>query len=436
MENDTSFPRKCGFCRHRFVSRQDRIDHIADHFKKGKCMLDWNDDVDDNDDSTDDNDDDDDNRPDGNDFQGSGSSSDQHDPRNQPDPKPDGDDHSDDNQGGYKSFAGFGDFQFSTFGTGDAREHSSGADQQSSLDQMLTQSQSAKLQSEQCSNHQQAASGLVHTKGSILQSADPSEECQEEQNPIVKQVSGHDEAAGDNTNALARNVVTGNLPEDADLSMIPRDNHEKLKWRPRYIGGKCEYTPNLSTTEIEAEKHESNLEIAYILNLQRLLGKIAESGDRKYSVEGQRRRMSEAERLVGLSRPYPAPSIQPLSASAYDDPVSHEGTREPTSTLLEGVFALARLLYPEEFISSDQKASEGRLCFSSSRAQESSQILAEVPIIRKDSHQIIIDISQHAVQQLIIATGVLMSEDKLHWNEKSILNLLAQVPQVITKHLT
>lgn len=63
---DTSLPqaaRKCGFCTHRFVSRQDRIDHIAEHFKNGKCMLDWNED--DSNDSDDMNDDDDSNdRPD------------------------------------------------------------------------------------------------------------------------------------------------------------------------------------------------------------------------------------------------------------------------------------------------------------------------------------------------------------------------------------
>jgi serine/threonine protein kinase len=68
--SDTEFPRQCGFCRHRFASRQDRIDHIADHFKQGKCMLDWNDgDVSDADD-TDDNDNDDDDRPSGDGFDG------------------------------------------------------------------------------------------------------------------------------------------------------------------------------------------------------------------------------------------------------------------------------------------------------------------------------------------------------------------------------
>jgi hypothetical protein len=41
--SETEFPRRCGFCKHRFASRQERIDHIAEHFKQGKCMLDWND---------------------------------------------------------------------------------------------------------------------------------------------------------------------------------------------------------------------------------------------------------------------------------------------------------------------------------------------------------------------------------------------------------
>jgi hypothetical protein len=43
VSSETEFPRKCGFCKHRFTSRQERIDHIAEHFKQGKCMLDWND---------------------------------------------------------------------------------------------------------------------------------------------------------------------------------------------------------------------------------------------------------------------------------------------------------------------------------------------------------------------------------------------------------
>jgi len=69
--SETEFPRKCGFCRHRFESRQERIDHIAGHFKQGKSMLEWRDEED-NDDSADDDDDND--RPDGDSFDGAPSS--------------------------------------------------------------------------------------------------------------------------------------------------------------------------------------------------------------------------------------------------------------------------------------------------------------------------------------------------------------------------
>lgn len=71
--SETEFPRKCGFCRHRFASRQERIDHIADHFKQGKCMLDWRDD-DENNDADDSTDDDNDDRPSGDGFDSSPSS--------------------------------------------------------------------------------------------------------------------------------------------------------------------------------------------------------------------------------------------------------------------------------------------------------------------------------------------------------------------------
>ncbi|CAI6339647.1 unnamed protein product [Periconia digitata] len=64
VHSDTAFPRKCGFCTHRFTSRQDRIDHIADHFKDGKSMLEWNDNDSNDSDNTDDDDDNNDGRPD------------------------------------------------------------------------------------------------------------------------------------------------------------------------------------------------------------------------------------------------------------------------------------------------------------------------------------------------------------------------------------
>ena len=82
VETETTFPRKCGFCPKRFVNRQERIDHIADHFKKGKCMLDW----DDSDESDDFNNDDSDDSPADDDGEGSDSrsSGDKQNPENSP----------------------------------------------------------------------------------------------------------------------------------------------------------------------------------------------------------------------------------------------------------------------------------------------------------------------------------------------------------------
>jgi hypothetical protein len=70
VSSETEFPRKCGFCKHRFESRQERIDHIAEHFKQGKCMLDWNDS--DDSDNSDNTDNDDDDRPSDDDSDSSG----------------------------------------------------------------------------------------------------------------------------------------------------------------------------------------------------------------------------------------------------------------------------------------------------------------------------------------------------------------------------
>lgn len=70
--SETEFPRRCGFCTHRFASRQERIDHIAEHFKQGKCMLDWNDS--DEGGSSDNTDDDDNDRPSDDDSDNSGPS--------------------------------------------------------------------------------------------------------------------------------------------------------------------------------------------------------------------------------------------------------------------------------------------------------------------------------------------------------------------------
>jgi len=84
VETEATFPRKCGFCPKRFVNRQERIDHIADHFKKGKCMLDWND-SDESDDFNDYDDDSDDSPADDNgEGSDSRSSGDKQNPENNP----------------------------------------------------------------------------------------------------------------------------------------------------------------------------------------------------------------------------------------------------------------------------------------------------------------------------------------------------------------
>ncbi|KAJ4358102.1 uncharacterized protein N0V89_002681 [Didymosphaeria variabile] len=121
VHSDTSLPqaaRKCGFCSHRFVSRQDRIDHIAEHFKNGKCMLDWNEDESkDSDDMNDDDDDDD--RPDSGGF-GNGKPlfPPQNDPRGSGSgPK----DNGNEGNGSQPPQSGFYQFQVSQFADSDSR---------------------------------------------------------------------------------------------------------------------------------------------------------------------------------------------------------------------------------------------------------------------------------------------------------------------------
>lgn len=119
MCSETEFPRRCGFCRHHFVSRQERIDHIADHFKQGKCMLDWNEDVVDGHDSDNTDDDDDDDRPSGDGFDGSRPSypPPRSDPRGDPSSKYyDGSGSSD--SGGQPPNGGFFKFKLSQFEEG------------------------------------------------------------------------------------------------------------------------------------------------------------------------------------------------------------------------------------------------------------------------------------------------------------------------------
>ncbi|CAO2657923.1 Nn.00g071830.m01.CDS01 [Neocucurbitaria sp. VM-36] len=127
--SETEFPRKCGFCRHRFVSRQERIDHIADHFKHGKCMLDWKEEADDDSHDSDSADDDDD-PPSGDGFDGS-------EPSNQPPRDPRGGAGSKyygGGNGGSGSDAqaphgGFFQFQLSQLNEGDSGSQLTSADQ-------------------------------------------------------------------------------------------------------------------------------------------------------------------------------------------------------------------------------------------------------------------------------------------------------------------
>ncbi|KAF1830831.1 hypothetical protein BDW02DRAFT_572611 [Decorospora gaudefroyi] len=114
--SETEFPRKCGFCRHRFTTRQERIDHIADHFKQGKCMLDWRDEDIDSHDS--DNGDDGDDRPSGDDFDGEPPQQPPYsDPRDDSDSKYSGSGASNGSSGtGQSSQGGFFQFQLSQLG--------------------------------------------------------------------------------------------------------------------------------------------------------------------------------------------------------------------------------------------------------------------------------------------------------------------------------
>ncbi|EFQ94783.1 hypothetical protein PTT_07438 [Pyrenophora teres f. teres 0-1] len=112
--SETEFPRKCGFCRHRFESRQERIDHIANHFKQGKCMLDWRDDEDDeNDDSAGDDDD----HSNGDGFNGAPSSQQPpFDPRGDNNSKYFGNNGSSSGSSGQQPQGGFFQFQLSQLG--------------------------------------------------------------------------------------------------------------------------------------------------------------------------------------------------------------------------------------------------------------------------------------------------------------------------------
>ncbi|KAF1966647.1 hypothetical protein BU23DRAFT_560059 [Bimuria novae-zelandiae CBS 107.79] len=198
VHSDTTLPahaRKCGFCTHRFVSRQDRIDHIADHFKNGKCMLDWSED-DDQHDSDDMNDDDDnDDRPDSGGF---GSGKPFHPPNNDPrDSGPGPKNNGDGGNGSQPPQGGFYQFQVSQFADGDTRGASPGAEQQ--IGQAATGKQ-----------HIEPTSGLDASPGSTsFYPCDTSTIASTDKSNEHCSVYGkHEKTAEDDSRTLAGDVVT------------------------------------------------------------------------------------------------------------------------------------------------------------------------------------------------------------------------------------
>ncbi|KAF2820381.1 hypothetical protein CC86DRAFT_471467 [Ophiobolus disseminans] len=168
--SETEFPRKCGFCKHRFESRQERIDHIADHFKQGKCMLDWND-SDDSDNSDNTNDDDDD-KPSDDDSDGSRPAYQppQRDPRGGLDPKYyDGGSDRSGNSGGAQG--GFFQFQLSQLNEGQSGPRSSRADQlikpTNALPETRQRTRCASEPLPQQSIEQPSSAGQWYTRGNF-----------------------------------------------------------------------------------------------------------------------------------------------------------------------------------------------------------------------------------------------------------------------------
>ncbi|KAF2177639.1 hypothetical protein K469DRAFT_696412 [Zopfia rhizophila CBS 207.26] len=208
VHSATAFPQKCGFCPHRFTSRQDRIDHIAEHFKKGKCMLDWNDDEDDdNNHGSDDGDDDD--RPDGD-----GSDSLSNDPsekqgQNRPGSKQNGNGGNNERGGRQPPSTGYGQFQASQFGSpfndNDIRGQSSGVD--------LTDQSSRQSCFIQCPDGDQRI--LYGPNSNRHVNEGPDEDEQYVHGPKdhiytqrVKRTRGDIEAAEDDSGTLAGNAVS------------------------------------------------------------------------------------------------------------------------------------------------------------------------------------------------------------------------------------
>lgn len=185
-----SYARKCGFCTHRFISRQDRIDHIAEHFKNGKCMLDWSED-DDQHDSDDMNDDDDnDDRPDNGGF---GSGKPHSPPRNDPRGSGSGSkDNGSDGSGAQPPQGGFYQFQVSQLAEDDSRDVLSALEQQCGTVISDKQRIQPTIIPNAATNSESSQVDAYHTKSDDQSSSD----------------GRHDETEGGDSQNVARDVVS------------------------------------------------------------------------------------------------------------------------------------------------------------------------------------------------------------------------------------
>jgi hypothetical protein len=228
--SETEFPRKCGFCKARFASRQERIDHIAEHFKQGKCMLDWND----GDDSDNSDGFDDDDRP-------SDDDSDSSRPAYQPPPSDprggsntkyygSGGDHAgggDSSNGG--SQGGYFQFQLSQLNEGDTGSECYYAEQPIKPTNVLQDTQ--QQQRKRCSSEPiQQRSIEIHSSLGASSSHGKS-----------------DAAEGDHTNALARDALSGSLAQQDEVDTLdaaPDWLDVLLKSRSRITVGKATHSGN------------------------------------------------------------------------------------------------------------------------------------------------------------------------------------------------
>ena len=210
--SETEFPRKCGFCRHRFQSRQERIDHIADHFKQGKCMLDWRDEEDnDNDDSADDDDND---RPNGDGFDGAPSSQPpDFDPRGDKDSKYFGNNGNSGSSAGQPPQGGFFQFQLSQLGES----------------QLYCADQPTKPIT--LSPNISQSSTLPESVGIVLleMSAEPHDR--------------HITTEEDNSTTLARDAIAQSIKEEHETSSLDKESNGRLAEHPHWKYARASVEP-------------------------------------------------------------------------------------------------------------------------------------------------------------------------------------------------